>query len=93
MSHSFNKIWIHAVWSTKKRIPIIKTDVEKKIFLFVSNQLKELGCPVRIVNGMPDHIHCLFLMNPVAQRLPNSSKKKFPSSILIQRNTNSNKWR
>ena len=64
MSHSLNKIWIHAVWSTKERIPIIKTDVEKKIFLFVSNQLKELGCPVRIVNGMPDHIHCLFLMNP-----------------------------
>lgn len=22
-----------------------------------------LGCPVRIVNGMPDHIHCLFLLH------------------------------
>lgn len=64
MSHSFNKIWIHSVWSTKERIPIIKTDFENMIFPFVSNQLKELGCPVRIVNGMPDHIHCLFLMNP-----------------------------
>ncbi|HPD64125.1 MAG TPA: transposase [Bacteroidia bacterium] len=57
MSHSFNKIWIHAVWSTKERIPIIKTDVENKIFSFLANQLKELGCPVGIVNGMPDHIH------------------------------------
>ena len=22
------------------------------------------GCPVRIINGMPDHVHCLFLLNP-----------------------------
>jgi hypothetical protein len=23
----------------------------------------ESGCPVRIINGMPDHVHCLFLLN------------------------------
>ena len=28
------------------------------------NQLIEAGCPVRIINGMPDHVHCLFLLNP-----------------------------
>ncbi len=22
------------------------------------------GCPVRVINGMPDHVHCLFLLNP-----------------------------
>jgi len=27
-------------------------------------QLIENGCPVRIINGMPDHIHLLFLQNP-----------------------------
>ncbi|MBX6361527.1 MAG: IS200/IS605 family transposase [Acidobacterium ailaaui] len=64
MSHSYNKIWIHAVWSTKERLPLIKAEVENQIFTFVSNQFKEIGCPVRIINGMPDHIHCLFLMNP-----------------------------
>ena len=64
MSHSYNKIWIHAVWSTKERQPLMKAEVESQIFSFVSNQLKEIGCPVRIINGMPDHIHCLFLLNP-----------------------------
>ena len=64
MSHSYNKIWIHAVWSTKERLPIIKTEIETVIFAFISNQFKESGCPVRIINGMPDHIHCLFLLNP-----------------------------
>ncbi len=64
MSHSYNKIWIHAVWSTKERLPLIKTEVENQIFSYISNQLKEIGCPVGIINGMPDHIHCLFLLNP-----------------------------
>ncbi len=64
MPHSFNKIWIHAIWGTKHRAPFINQKIEKKIHQFLSEQLREIGCPVRIINGMPDHIHCLFLLNP-----------------------------
>lgn len=64
MPHSFNKIWIHAIWSTKNRMPPINPKVETKIYQFISDQLREHGCPVRIINGMPDHIHCLFLLSP-----------------------------
>jgi len=64
MPHSYNKIWIHAIWATKLRAPMIHTNVERQIHQFISDQLREQGCPVRIVNGMPDHIHCLFLLSP-----------------------------
>ncbi len=64
MPHSFNKIWIHAIWSTKERLPLIHLTVEAKIHQFINEQLREQGCPVGIVNGMPDHIHCLFLLSP-----------------------------
>ena len=64
MSHSFSKIWIHAVWATKERVPLINPAAEEKIHGYIHEELKELGCPVRIINGMPDHIHCLFLLNP-----------------------------
>jgi REP element-mobilizing transposase RayT len=43
---------------------MIHTNVERQIHQFISDQLREQGCPVRIVNGMPDHIHCLFLLSP-----------------------------
>ena len=65
MSHSFNKIWIHAIWSTKDRLPLIHVNTEKKIYEYMSNQFIEYGCPLRIVNGMPDHVHSLFLLNPL----------------------------
>ncbi len=64
MPHSFNKIWIHAIWATKERIPLIHQRIEQKLYQFIAGQLREQGCPVRIVNGMPDHIHCLFLLSP-----------------------------
>jgi len=64
MSHSFNKIWIHAIWATKYRQPMIHRSVENNIYQFIAEQLRAQGCPVRIINGMPDHIHCLFLLSP-----------------------------
>jgi len=64
MSHSLNKIWIHAIWSTKERLPLIHPTVETKIHQYIAEQLREQGCLLRIINGMPDHIHCLFLLSP-----------------------------
>lgn len=64
MPHSFNKIWIHAIWATKERAPLINQTFETEIYQFIYEQLRELGCTVRIINGMPDHIHCLFMLNP-----------------------------
>lgn len=64
MPHSFNKLWIHAIWATKNRMPLVQTSIEKQVHKYLKDELVEQGCPVRIVNGMPDHIHCLFLLNP-----------------------------
>jgi putative transposase len=64
MPHSYNKIWIHAIWATKERAPFIHASIEKQVYQYLSEQLREIGCPVRIINGMPDHVHCLFLLNP-----------------------------
>lgn len=64
MPHSFNKIWIHAIWATKNREPLIEPIIEKNLHQYIDKQLREMGCPVRIINGMPDHLHCLFLLSP-----------------------------
>jgi putative transposase len=64
MPHSFNKIWIHAIWSTKLRTNLIDFSIEKQIYDYIRDEFIASGCPVRIINGMPDHIHVLFLLNP-----------------------------
>ena len=63
MSHSYNKIWIHAIWATKNRQKLITQEVEGTLYPFLLSQFKDLDCPVRVLNGMPDHVHCLFLLD------------------------------
>lgn len=64
MPHSYNKIWIHALWSTKKQQPLINESIENKLYYHITQELRNLGCPSLIINGTKDHIHCLFLLNP-----------------------------
>lgn len=86
MPHSFNKIWIHSIWATKDRMPLIHPTVENQIHRFISEQLREQDCPVRIINGMPDHIHCLFLLNPQKSMADVVKQIKGSSSHFINQN-------
>jgi REP element-mobilizing transposase RayT len=64
MSHSLTRVWIHAVWTTKDRQPLINLNIEKEVHAFMARQFQNTGCHVKIINGMPDHVHCLFQLNP-----------------------------
>jgi len=63
MAHSFIKLWVHAIWTTKDRIELIPAINEGKIFQFMRNELNKMNCEVNIINGMSNHIHCLFQLD------------------------------
>ena len=65
---------------------MLTSAIEKKVHGFISEQLREQGCPVRIINGMPDHIHCLFLLNPQKNLSDLIKQIKGSSSHYINRN-------
>jgi len=67
-------------------MPLINQMVEKQVYMIISEELKELGCPVRIVNGMPDHIHCLFLLNPQKSIAEIIKQVKGSTSYYINKN-------
>lgn len=64
MSHSLYKIWIHIVFGTKNRMPLISSSIEKPLYKYIGKQLEKFECKIRAINGMPDHIHILTSMNP-----------------------------
>jgi putative transposase len=63
MSHSLGKIWIHSIWATKERTPLIEFSKEAIIYDLMKIEFQDQGCHVKIINGMPDHVHTLFLLN------------------------------
>lgn len=65
MSHSISKIWIHVIFSTKDRGPLIKESFASELHKHIFNNLvNENNCYVKIINGFQDHLHILFLLNP-----------------------------
>ena len=63
MAHSFTKLWVHAVWSTKNRQPFIDDEIEARIHRVIADEFSAAKCNLRIINGMPDHVHCFFQMD------------------------------
>lgn len=86
MPHSYNKIWIHAIFGTKYRTHFLNAGIEKEVHQIIKDKLRELGCPVRIINGMPDHVHCLFLLNPQKSIMEVMKIVKGSSSYYINQN-------
>jgi len=83
MSQTLGKIWIHAVWSTKDVKPLIQPEIEQEVYQFMIDEFKEQKSILRIINGMPDHVHCLFLLNPQKSTSQVIKQVKGHSSHLI----------
>lgn len=65
MAHSLLKIWIHGVFSTKNRIALIAPTFENELYNHIKQKFEnDLDCIVRIINGVSNHIHVLFLLSP-----------------------------
>lgn len=86
MNHVYTKLWTHAIFSTKNGKNLIGPPLETRLNNFIHEQLLELGCPSRIINGMPDHIHVLFLQNPARSMAEIVRKIKGSSSFWINQN-------
>ena len=82
MSQSLVKMYTHIVFSTKKRQPFIKPEVEKELYAYIGGVIKQNGGILFMINTMPDHIHIL-------STLPkNISLSKFLEEI----KRNSSRW-
>lgn len=59
MPKTLNRVWVHAVWSTKLREPLIKRYFRGEVNTFIKQHGARWGIQIDTVNGMPDHVHAL----------------------------------
>jgi len=57
---SYVKIWIHAVWTVKKRQPVLNQNVRQVVFEHIYQNALEKGILIEVVGGHNNHVHCLF---------------------------------
>ena len=56
---SYVKIWIHAVWTVKNRLPLLTEEVRQKVFKHIHENALGKEIFMEIVNGHNNHVHCL----------------------------------
>jgi REP element-mobilizing transposase RayT len=64
MAHTYYKIWVHIIWSTKNRQPLLNKELRPQLFEHIREKAKEEGYHLDFINGVEDHVHSLFSLNP-----------------------------
>ena len=61
---AFVKIWVHAVWGTKNRKPVLTKEIRELLFKHIFENAKSKQIHIDCINGYSDHVHCLLSLNP-----------------------------
>lgn len=62
VTHTF--VYIHAIWCTANRQPILTPVIRKIFFPVIKQSGTAKGIQVLAVNGTANHVHCLFKIMP-----------------------------
>jgi len=63
MPQSLANIYIHLIFSTKDRVPMICDSVRPQLHAYIATTLSNLKCPAVLINSVEDHIHLLFRLS------------------------------
>src|SRR6266705_5711327 len=82
MPQSLAKIFVHLIYGTKHREPVLQEDFRDELHRYTAGILKEWDSPAILINSVEDHLHILFLL----------SKNHAVSKIVKEAKTGSSKW-
>src|SRR5215207_4156162 len=61
---SYTQLYLHCVWATWDRLPLITAEVETPLYTVIAAKCRELGCTPLAIGGINDHIHLLVRLSP-----------------------------
>jgi len=82
MGQSLVKNYVHLIFSTKQRAPLIHHPIDKELYSYLGGICNRLECQVVVVGGYKDHVHIFCMLS-----------KKIPMVKLIEElKSHSSKW-
>jgi len=64
MSRNFSQLYVHCVWATWDRLPIVTPDIKDIVYAANARQCQQLNCTVIAIGGVADHVHLLTSFPP-----------------------------
>ena len=57
MRRSKLRVYLHLVWGTHDRLPLVRPEIERRLYRSIAAEVRKLRCRVLAMGGMPDHVH------------------------------------
>jgi REP element-mobilizing transposase RayT len=57
MRRSRIRAYVHIVWATRQRLPLISPEMEERLYRCIESESLKLKVKTLSIGGMPDHIH------------------------------------
>ncbi|QSJ17851.1 IS200/IS605 family transposase [Nostoc sp. UHCC 0702] len=64
MRSNFTQLYLHYVWGTWDRLPLITPDIQKLVYAAIIQECQQLKCTVISIGGVEDHVHLLTSFPP-----------------------------
>ncbi|WP_017718857.1 IS200/IS605 family transposase [Kamptonema formosum] len=64
MSGNFTQLYVHFVWATWDRLPLITPDIQKPVYQAIVGQCNQLRCTTIAIGGIEEHVHLLIGFPP-----------------------------
>ena len=85
MPQSLAKSYLHVIFSTKHREPILADAWREELFSVLGGAANALGCQSILVGGVADHVHLLFQLGRTISIADAVGKIKSNSSLRVNR--------
>jgi REP element-mobilizing transposase RayT len=83
MPQSLAKVYVHVIFSTKNRSPVLADQWRDDLFHVLGGTANNLGCQSLVVGGVADHIHMLFQLGRTIALADAVGKIKSTSSTWV----------
>ncbi len=82
MANTYDSLICQTVFAVKFRNSLILPHWKNELFSIIGNLINETGCKTYCINGVSDHVHCLFGFKP----------KHSLSEVMKSTKSKSSKW-
>lgn len=83
MSHARNQLYVHLVWTTHQREPLITAPLAKRLAACIRAECETLGARVLALGGVADHVHLLVELPATVSVAQVAQRVKGASSHLV----------
>ena len=83
---SYIRMWVHLVFATKNRTPLLTKDIRYKVHEHIKENCKDKLIYLQAINGYTDHLHCLISLGREQNIAKVAQLIKGESSFWINKN-------